>query len=538
MCAAPVTAAVVATLRSALCLAACLCFTTACAAGPSTTPDFALSRVPGTSAPVATGMDTPGASGANAPGAKFVPMFDPVARWSDGVYRWKYNHANAPASLASSKASVIAQLQAAFDKWSAQCGVRYQYDGETTALPNVKADDPNAGTQPDFQSVIAWGNLPASLSGWTYDWWQALAGGGRSLVDADTLLNAASVTSLADLDRVATHEAGHALGLDHSDMSSAIMAGPPLTAYNSLVTPQEDDVRGCRCLYGMPAGASAGYACNVPRQVDFGDTPVASASAPQSVTMRNDGNAPLAIVSAAIGDGTFQRVAGCDPGSTVPPGASCTMQVVATPNRTGVIASKLQVFASDGYHEVALTAAGTAVAPSSPPATPPAGGTPASASSVNVIEFYNPTLDHYFITWIAAEINKLDAGLTPSRWVRTGLSFKAYVTPQAGTATICRFYIPPADGNSHFFGRSAAECAAVQQQHPDFVLEDATYMHLYLPSAGACPAGTAPIYRLFNGRADANHRYTTDRGVRDQMVARGWIAEGDGPDRVVMCAPQ
>ncbi len=28
------------------------------------------------------------------------------------------------------------------------------------------------------------------------------------------------------------------------------------------------------------------------------------------------------------------------------------------------------------------------------------------------------------------------------------------------------------------------------------------------------------------------------RAVRDQMAARGWMAEGDGPDRVVMCAPR
>jgi hypothetical protein len=63
-------------------------------------------------------------------------------------------------------------------------------------------------------------------------------------------------------------------------------------------------------------------------------------------------------------------------------------------------------------------------------------------------------------------------------------------------------------------------------------------MQLYLPTAGACPSGSTPIYRLFDNRADVNHRYTTDRGVRDAMVAKGWIAEGDGPDRVVMCAPQ
>jgi hypothetical protein len=45
------------------------------------------------------------------------------------------------------------------------------------------------------------------------------------------------------------------------------------------------------------------------------------------------------------------------------------------------------------------------------------------------------------------------------------------------------------------------------------------------------------VYRVFSNRPDANHRYTIDRAVRDDMVARGWIAEGDGPDRVVMCAP-
>ena len=61
--------------------------------------------------------------------------------------------------------------------------------------------------------------------------------------------------------------------------------------------------------------------------------------------------------------------------------------------------------------------------------------------------------------------------------------------------------------------------------------------HMVLPVAGACPAGTLPIYRVFSARPDANHRYMTDPAVRDAMVGHGWVAEGDGPDLVVMCSP-
>ncbi len=73
---------------------------------------------------------------------------------------------------------------------------------------------------------------------------------------------------------------------------------------------------------------------------------------------------------------------------------------------------------------------------------------------------------------------------------------------------------------------------------PSFVLEDPAFMQMFLPVAGVCPAGTVNVYRVFSHRADANHRYMTDKAVRAQMVAQGWVAEGDGPDLVVMCAPQ
>jgi len=155
-----------------------------------------------------------------------------------------------------------------------------------------------------------------------------------------------------------------------------------------------------------------------------------------------------------------------------------------------------------------------------------------------VVEFYNASLDHYFITWLPVERANLYLRKTPTPWVPTGFSFNSFAEAQDNSSAVCRFYIPPQYGDSHFFGRGAAECTATAQQHPNFILEDSQFMNVVLPSNGICPASTVPVYRVFSNRADANHRYTTDRAVRDRMVAKGWVAEGDGPDLVAMCAPQ
>jgi endo-1,4-beta-xylanase len=156
---------------------------------------------------------------------------------------------------------------------------------------------------------------------------------------------------------------------------------------------------------------------------------------------------------------------------------------------------------------------------------------------VDVVEFYNASLDHYFITRAPDEIEKLDAGKAIKGWARTGKTFGSYVLPQTASSPICRYYIPPILGDSHFFGRGTQECAATAQNNPSLVLEDPQFMQMFLPVSGVCPAGTSNVYRVFSNRPDANHRYMTDKADRTQMMAKGWLAEGDGPDLVVMCAP-
>jgi hypothetical protein len=162
------------------------------------------------------------------------------------------------------------------------------------------------------------------------------------------------------------------------------------------------------------------------------------------------------------------------------------------------------------------------------------GATPAAATAV---EFYNASLDHYFVSHIAQEISDLDTGVHPG-WARTAQTFRVFTAPSSTTSPVCRFYIPPAKGDSHFYGRGTQECSETGAKNPTFVNEDPQFFFVVLPSGGVCPAGTINVYRVFDNRADANHRYMVDRAIRDAMVSqRGWVAEGDGPDLVVMCVP-
>jgi chitinase len=164
-----------------------------------------------------------------------------------GVMRWSYNDASRPAAI--SKASVIAQIQASMAKWSAVCRITFVYNGETAT----------GFSSSDGTNVIGWDAtntvISAPTTGITTDAWN----GSNTITDADIRLNAAysaTYSPFSNFDATITHEVGHSIGLQHSDVQNQVMSGPPLTSYDGLSALGSDDIAGCAHLYGAAGGGA------------------------------------------------------------------------------------------------------------------------------------------------------------------------------------------------------------------------------------------------------------------------------------------
>jgi hypothetical protein len=457
------------------------------------------------------------------PPAKWNRMYGDNIGWLSPI-RWRYNHSNVPAAFANDVEGTIAQIRSALDNWTQVCGVTYQYEGQTTIAPDTRINDPQLGQQPDYVNVVGWGDLNPigpDTAGIAYVWHDDWT---RQLLDTDIVLSLHHVQSTTELQRTATHEWGHALGLAHSEVPGSLMSGPPFGFYNSLTTLQRDDIRGCRCMYGGSTINPSGFSCSLPTRIDFGVVPVGGASAARTVTMRNHGNAPLTIHGVGINSLRVTRDDGCPMASILPPGESCSISVIARPTMVFAYTDMLTVSTSDGPYRIELAYAGT----DGPVATPPV---------VQLVEYFHAAFGHYFVTHIVDEIAKLDDG-TFAGWTRTGRTINAWTTPGPNTAAVCRFFSAAfTPKSSHFYTSFASECELVKRD-ASWLFEGQVF-HVGVPDAqGGCAAGTQRVFRLYNkGQSGApNHRFTTDAALRTLMIALGWQPEGTG-DGVTMCAP-
>jgi len=166
------------------------------------------------------------------------------------------------------------------------------------------------------------------------------------------------------------------------------------------------------------------------------------------------------------------------------------------------------------------------------------GGARAAEPTANAIEYYNASLNHYFMTANPVETAILDANVMFPGWQRTGVEFAAYVSAADNIAAlpVCRFFGTPGVGpNSHFYTADANECA-LTKQNPDWIFEAIAFW-IPVPAVsgtGSCPAGSQPVYRSFypgGTKSESNHRFLPDLTMHEKMAGAS-LLEG-----VVMCSP-
>jgi Repeat of unknown function (DUF5648)/Abnormal spindle-like microcephaly-assoc'd, ASPM-SPD-2-Hydin len=281
-------------------------------------------------------------------------------------------------------------------------------------------------------------------------------------------------------------------------------------------------------FYGRGVTGQAGSSTIqfLPASASFGPQVVGTQSPPLTIELSNLGPSTL-VPSALVLNGPaaydYSTQGSCAVGSPVPAGKSCTLAFFFLPLAAGLRSANLVIDAPQLAALAIIDVEGVA--------------TSASLPAVDVVEFFHPPTNHYFLTASTAEEAAIDAGRVGVGWTRTGESFHAWAdaaSAPAGALPVCRFFGTPGVGPaSHFFTANPAECAAVKT-NPGWIYEGTAFYAL-LPAGGTCAEASVAVIRFFwagAAVADSRHRYVQDAAVLGQMRAAGWLEEGP-----VFCSP-
>ena len=172
-------------------------------------------------------------------------------KWPNGTVNFQLSLGNANHTLSDGNTNWNAAVAPALDMWSHVIG-NVQLNGVmNSTAPISQGDHVNSL---GFASTFfghSFGSSTLAITGYSYS--------GSTMLEADTLFNTAwtwdsyrgPLQSAMDIQRVALHELGHAIGLNHSTVAGAIMQAYVGNQY----TLSPDDIAGAQALYGAPNGS-------------------------------------------------------------------------------------------------------------------------------------------------------------------------------------------------------------------------------------------------------------------------------------------
>jgi hypothetical protein len=155
--------------------------------------------------------------------------------------------------------TVLTEIIASFDAWNAVIPVKLFRFGGTTDAPSKAV--------PDNQYSISWGPLNSGIIAETTMWYYP-GKPPRSIVEFDIVFNSAlpwgidrdgegdkDTTTAYDIRNIATHEAGHPVGLDdiYDEQSGMLtMYGYGDIGETQKISLEPGDIKGAQVLYGAP----------------------------------------------------------------------------------------------------------------------------------------------------------------------------------------------------------------------------------------------------------------------------------------------
>ena len=172
-------------------------------------------------------------------------------KWPDGTVTVQLSLGNANQTLSDGNTNWNSAVAPALDMWNQVMG-RVQLNGVmNSSAPVSQGDHVNSLAFASTFFGYSFGSNTLAITGYSYS--------GSTMIEADTLFNTAwtwdsyrgPLQSAMDIQRVALHEVGHAIGLNHSAAAGAIM-----NAYvGNQYTLSSDDIAGVQALYGAPTGS-------------------------------------------------------------------------------------------------------------------------------------------------------------------------------------------------------------------------------------------------------------------------------------------